>query len=160
MSAFVCGQDHFKALAIFATTRRHGSLRVDPRYVDGLESVDPQVCQDELACVYADVLYRENVRSCFVRYPREDLDSLPGEFEKPDTVTVTHGDIVRAAYRLPAVSILKMCDCLEYQSCESDNWRETVAYRLLNSIRRAAIRELVGYDDAPWDFSVARSRAG
>ena len=37
MSAFICGPDHFIALAVFATHRNPGwSFRVDPRYVAGL----------------------------------------------------------------------------------------------------------------------------
>jgi hypothetical protein len=55
--------------------------------------------------------------------------------------------------RLNPVSILKLCDCLEYQSCETEDYNETVAYRLLNVIRRAAIRILPGYDDAKWEIA-------
>ena len=56
------------------------------------------------------------------------------------------------APRLPlnAVEVLKACDCLEYQSCEVDEWERTPAARLLDSIRAAAISALPGYDAAPW----------
>lgn len=38
MSAFICSDKHFQALAIFAVHRRFGgSRRVDPRYIDGLD---------------------------------------------------------------------------------------------------------------------------
>jgi len=36
MSAFICGPDHFKALAIFAAARAHGRRNVDPRYCEML----------------------------------------------------------------------------------------------------------------------------
>lgn len=32
MSAFICSDDHFKALAIFAATRTPAGWTVDPRY--------------------------------------------------------------------------------------------------------------------------------
>ena len=160
MSAFVCGSDHFKALAIFAASR-HGHLgrRVDPRYVEGLvispehapcgaENLPPR----ELAAIYANVLYAENVRSVGARYPEDTFESMPGPIDKPEQIHITARDETLAIYRLKPVEILKMCDCLEYQSCETDDWETTVACRLWNAIRRAAIRALSGYEDAPWNY--------
>lgn len=158
MSAFICGPDHFKVLAIFAASRAHGSLRVDPRYLKGCEKLEGY---DELklASAYADVLYAENVRSVLRRYPDDTEESAPGPINKPTHIRVTGRDVCAAAFRLPAVSILKMCDCLEYQSCETDDWEQTPAYRLLNAIRKAAIHALPGYDAAPWDYDVPESKA-
>ena len=163
MSAFICGPEHFKALAIFAAERRphSGDIRVNPRYIEGL---DPEgiyallgldnLNPDELASLYADLLYRENIRSVLTRYPQDDIESAPGPIKKPAHITVTGRDQCAANLRLPPVSILKMCDCWEYQSCETDDWEQTPAYKLLNAIRRAAIRSLPGYEDAPWDYCV------
>lgn len=65
-----------------------------------------------------------------------------------------------AAYRfrsftkpLSAVAILKACDCLEYQSCEHDQWGDSVAKSLLDSIRTVATRHVPGYGDAQWEIS-------
>jgi len=162
MSAFVCGPDHFKALAIFAASRTGGygnaRLRVDPRYIDGLEpAVDGlhNLTSAAIASFYADVLYKENIRSVGHRYPGDTLESMPGLINKPEHIEISHNDMTLAVYRLKPVQLLKMCDCLEYQSCETDDYRETVAFRLLNAIRRAGIRALAGYEEAPWDYCAA-----
>lgn len=161
MSAFICGADHFKALALFAAARTGGygmaHLRVDPRYVQGL--THPQhserglenFTERELASLYADVLYQENVRSVAYRYEDTPRDKLPGPLADSGFVGITNRDIVER-FRLAPVAILKMCDCLEYQSCETPDYRESVAWNLLGAIRKAAIRELPGYEEAPWDF--------
>lgn len=168
MSAFICGPDHFKVLAMFAAARRprSGDWRVNPHYVEGL---DPEgvyavrgldnLYDDELASLYADVLFRENIRSVKARYPDDKLTDLPGPIDLPAHITVTGRDRCNPKLQLPPVSVLKMCDCLEYQSCESDDWEKTVAYRLLNAIRRAAIRSLPKYDDAPWDYWSEEAKA-
>ena len=166
MSAFICGPDHFKVLAIFAAHRSRGSWRVDPRYIKGL---DPEglyalrglenLNDNELASLYADVLFRENIRSVRARYPNDKLDELPGPNDLPAHITITGRDQCIAALRLKPVQVLKMLDCLEYQSCETENWEKTVAHTLLQDIRRAAIRQLPGYDDAPWDYDAEEVRA-
>jgi hypothetical protein len=52
----------------------------------------------------------------------------------------------------PMVNILKLCDCLEYQSCERDDYMESDAYKQLNRIRGLLISALPGYENAPWAF--------
>ena len=158
MSAFICGPDHFKVLAIFAASRSHGSLNVDPRYIKGLVG-DHNSTTTDLATLYADTLYRENIRSVRGRYPEDKWDDLPGPIVKPLHIVVDSRDQTLAKYRPSPVAILKMCDCLEYQSCETEDYRQTVAFALLDSIRRAAIRRLVGYEDAPWDFYAEEAKA-
>lgn len=161
MSAYICDTDTFKALAIFAATRQHGDWRVDPRYVEGLDSPEyalrgiKNLCADELATLYADTLYRENVRSVAYRYPEDARTDLPGTNSDAGFVQVTTRDLLNPGFmRVPAVAILKSCDCLQYQSCETPDYKESVAYHLLDAIRKAAIRALPGYDDAPWGYEL------
>lgn len=159
MSAFICGPDHFTALAVFAASRKGGrDWRVDPRYVNGL--THPEAAQRglenfnpyELATLYADTLFQENIRSVRARYPDDKRDSLPGPCILPLHIVVKSSHFNDCRWVLEPVAILKMCDGLEYQSCETEDWKETVAYRLLQAIRRAAIRALPGYEAAPWDY--------
>lgn len=159
MSAYICGPDHFKALAVFAASRRFGrEWRVDPRYVPGL--THPEAAKrgldnfnpHELATLYADTLYQENIRSVRARYPDDKRDDLPGPCIKPLHIVVTGADFQTRKLRFEPVAILKMCDGLEYQSCETEEWPQTVACRLLQAIRKAAISALPGYDKAPWDY--------
>jgi hypothetical protein len=166
MSAYICSPDHFIALAVFAASRRHGrDWRVDPRYIKGL--THPEAAMrglehfnaHELATLYADTLYQENIRSVRTRYPGDTWDSLPGPCIKPLHIIVQHGHFNHVNWALKPIAILKMCDGLEYQSCETEDWEQTVAYRLLESIRKAAIRTLPGYEDAPWDYCKDEAKA-
>jgi len=171
MSAFVCGPDHFKALALFATSRGNwGYPRVDPRLVRGLVNhivgLNPTISKPpeqwgrtRLASAYADVLYKENIRSVGERYPDDTRDTLPGPIVKPLHIVVSGEDESNASLRLPPVSILKMLDCLDYQSCETNDWTETLAYRLVHHIRSAAISDLPGYEAAPWDYYIEERAA-
>ena len=165
MSAFICGPDHFIALAVFATHRNPGSgFRVDPRYVSGMDHPEAaqrgieNLTRTELATLYANVLYAANIRSVLARYPNDTLESAPGLIEKPEQIEVTHKHVMHPNWILKSVQILKMCDCLEYQSNEADDWKESTACNLLNAIRRAAVRALPGYDDAPWDYDAPAER--
>jgi hypothetical protein len=158
MSAFICTEDHFKALAIFAASRTIGygtsHRRVDPNYIDGMPPDLAVALDKDVATTFANILYRENIRSVGTRYPADKLQDMPGPNNKPDEITIESIDFTLAVFRLPPLWILKMCDCLEYQSCENDDYRQTVAFELLDKIRRAAIKALKGYGDAPWEYSV------
>ena len=48
------------------------------------------------------------------------------------------------------IAAIKLCDCYDYQACETDDYEKTEAARLVDAIRSKAIRALPGYDDAPW----------
>lgn len=156
MSAYICSTEHFKALAVFATNKQRGysSIQVDPKYIDGFrfsQHVFSNMDPEAIATFYANTLYCENYRSVENRYPGGG--ALPGPIELPGEITVTTKDRRDPQYaQLDAVNILKMCDGLEYQSCECDDWRKSVAYELLTAIRLAAIRTLPGYDQAHWTY--------
>ena len=156
MSAFTCQPEHFQQLAIFATQQRPGErMRIEPRYLRhpasrvwaaiAAASGDDMV-QDRVATFYANTLQAENVRSVNYRYQDSEVAT-------PITVPF------RAALLVNPIDILKMCDCLEYQSCETDDWEQSAAFELLSLIRRAAIRALPGYEKAPWDYITPTSKA-
>lgn len=170
MSAFICGPDHFKAIAIFAASRGDGERwRVDPRYVDGLTHPEAQsrglenFNDYELATMYADILYQENIRSVRERYPDDKWDELPGPCIKPLHIVVKPCDYMAGKYlRVKPIEVLVALNSWEYQSCETEDFRTTVAYRLAERIRRAAIRALPGYDKASekfWDYYPDEARA-
>jgi hypothetical protein len=90
----------------------------------------------------AQVLFNENARSVGYRYRTDDE---AGEFTyqrycNPQPMS-------RAE---EALTVLKCCNCLAYQSCECPDYRETEAHAIVDAIRQAAIRWLPGYDEAPW----------
>jgi hypothetical protein len=159
MSAYICDPEHHKALAAWAASRPAPKYpgdctqRVNPVYLrdETAKQLDPYDVE-AVASFFANTLYQENIRSVWARYPDEKWESLPGPSVKPDSLTVTYTEAKRNWYLKP-IDILKMCDGLEYQSCETSDWRETLAYNLLTRIRHAAIAELPGYEEAPWEYT-------
>lgn len=49
-----------------------------------------------------------------------------------------------------AVQVIRLCDCYNYQTCETPDWQETEAYAIYTALREAAIGALPGMDDAEW----------
>ena len=130
MSAYLCNDEHFDALATWATRRSpHGSTF---RYRFNGEWHEPD------AAKIATTLHAQNVRSVNHRYE---------ESESP-------------AYRYRAVPIdcidakdvLMACAGLEYQSCETPDWEETEAYAILSAIRERAI-QVVTENSRCWNIS-------
>ena len=156
MSAYICNPETFVALAAYAAGRHHrgypGSAtdRIPPAYLRAFNGPDlSHYSSQERAEFFAEVLYEENIRSVLTRYPNDTLESAPGPLEKPKRIEIFDRDVTSPPVTDP-IAILKLCDGLEYQSSETDDWRETLAFALLGAIRKAAIRELSGYDDAEW----------
>jgi len=137
MSAFLCGDDHFMALAFAAVTDRYnyGSLTLYHRG-KRIELNAQQI---------VDLLYRENRKSLFARYSDRD-PAFVGK-AKPPTYRQPPGA------PLPAVSIIKMIHCYEYQACEHKSWHGSLARAVAKAIEAHALRRLPGYDDAPWEYS-------
>ena len=91
------------------------------------------------------ILLDENVRSVAHRYNNRIND---GERNA--------GAIY--AYRpfatpLAPVEFLKACKCLEFQSCETDDYETTVAYRIIRACIDSVARDLPGYESAPWEVT-------
>lgn len=165
MSAFICNPDHIKALALFSVTGRNEpaiSTRWLERELEGQPAeLRAQVTwgdRQNIAETVANILHAENIRSVSYRYEEPatyadgmSTDNLPGLCERPELITVSASEAFNPPVTNP-VHILKMCSCLEYQSCETEDYRETVAYKILEAIRATAIRRMPGYEDAPWEY--------
>lgn len=141
----ICHPDHFKALAIFAANAVH------PLHC-GFDRMNA-ASKETLATAYADTLYQENIRSIRSRYPERTWNDLPGLGHMPLHIVVTSREMADPSLKPDIISILKMCDCLEFVSRENEDYWETPAYLLLRSIRSEAISRLDGYEDACWMFS-------
>lgn len=121
MSAYICNPETFAALATFG-------------YQAGVRGRDGQRLERESI---AATLYAANVASVNHRYGESESEELPG------------GEFVRLL-AVPAMWVVKACDCVQYQSCERGDYYSSEAWEILEQIRRAAVRALPGYDDAPW----------
>jgi hypothetical protein len=47
---------------------------------------------------------------------------------------------------------LKNIDCIDYQSCEVDNYYQSEFYYFLNRLKQFAIYRIDGYDQAQWGY--------
>jgi len=88
-------------------------------------------------------LWYENQLSVWHRYPADERERhiylypcKNGHFDVP-------------ALR-PVVEVIKLIDCLEYQSCEHDAWETSAARKFCVDLRHRLTSYLPGYDAAPW----------
>lgn len=147
MSAFIVSHDHIDALLTFASERhRYGAVSY---YVK--ETGARVVITEENATEIGRILITENERSVYARYSDCGPGNAPGTIGQ-DAANYT---FKRWPYSSPltAVSILKGCSCFDYQACETDDYEDSLAFEIVNTIRKRAISRLPGYDDAPgWEF--------
>jgi hypothetical protein len=132
MSAFIVNPEHIIELAVFLQKSRRKHREFQP--------IEITLNHAELI---ANTLNFENYRSVNYRYD---------DNEQPEKIIISIKDYDNPRVTNP-VHILKMADCLAYQSCETDDWYMTSAKEMIDEIRRAAIQELPGYDNAPWAYS-------
>jgi len=157
MSAFLCEKELFFALSCFAVSKSHGSMRVNPNYLDtdkmsafkcpqnGTGHATNSAYDLAVANFYANVLQEENIRSLEARYGEGGAEDFTDEdLTKPLEIKRI------PPTQLNAVQLFKLCDCLEYQSCETSDYEDSLAFKILTKIRREIIHTLDGYEDASW----------
>jgi hypothetical protein len=174
MSAFVVSEQHITAIVSVAVSgpsdaesQWHGIswsrecepeststvrwMRLATAGLAELRKSDKEITADEFGAI----LWAENVLSVRYRYPDEDPDSLPGtvgddgrgEWSVPYRYTWPHNQ-----RRPTAVEALKLLLCLEYQSCEHPEWRQSEAFRICEALKDSIIGALPGYSAAPWEW--------
>lgn len=152
MSAFIVGHNLIDVILTFASESHNKAsyyVEATKRRVD---------ITRENATEVGRILLTENERSVYQRYTDIDASSV----NKPGT----HGqdaesyEFKRWPTTINPVSVLKACSCFDYQACETDDYRATLASTIIDAIRHHAIRRLPGYDDAQgWDdFSRAKKK--
>lgn len=147
MSAFICNPSH---LGILAAATVHCRCPIS-EYANNEPILIAQGVARELA--------RENIRSVAARYPRDVSGSRPGpclgdaEIEEAAALYAAHYVVhIGHVTKLKAVELLSLISCLEYQSCETDDYGKSLACRQLEWLRGAIIRTLPGYDKAPYEY--------
>lgn len=142
MSAYICNPEHIGALAAFAAHPKTGSVIS--------ECLGPEINPIGRAILVAELLMRGNIESVAYRYnekPAPPVDEFIASAEEYAAYYIRHPPTLRP------IDIIRMVECLDYQSCEPPNWNESLAKRQLDWILSAAIRQLPGYDTAIRDFS-------
>lgn len=94
---------------------------------------------DEHLAHMGNILKSQNVRSLNARYPKSPTELVSFEFKYKHQNETNY-----------VMTALKILSCYEYQSCESDDWYDSVAYKLVNVLRARLVSTLPGYEDAPW----------
>lgn len=147
MSAFICNPSH---LGILAAAAVHYRCPIS-EYANNEPVLIAQGVARELA--------RENIRSVAHRYPQDVSGGRPGpclhdnEIEEAAAFYAAHYVVhIGNVTKLKAVELLSLISCLEYQSCETDDWTKSLACRQLEWLKGAVIRSLPGYSDAPYEY--------
>lgn len=148
MSAYLCENEHFVQLAAWLCNDDYSGLgwlaRQTSYHADHIHA-------DEIATHVANILKKENARSLCARY-----DDRADEYwnDKDDAIPpITLGEVTRMQ-GCDLGKIAKATDCYEYQACETDDFRESVAWRILGIIRKEIGTRQRGYEEANWGIPV------
>jgi hypothetical protein len=129
MSAFIVSDTHINALVRYASRHNVRAFHGNPLAMF-------QVKDNEQAA--AELLLAENVKSVNYRYRDNEVMSITYD---------------RGAPILTAIQAIKAAQCLRYQSCECDDFEESIAFKLIEAIISDAIPRLEGYESAQWGIS-------
>lgn len=143
MSAFVVSHAHIDALLTFADLKR---------LTDYL-SYEVNHGTEKLSLTeIGRILLAENERSVCHRYPDCTESDKPGTIgeEAIGYKFKTWQSVFKLQHGQLCALILKACDCYDYQACETDDYDQSIARRIIDRIRDRAIHSLPGYEDAPW----------
>jgi hypothetical protein len=136
MSAFMCSEKHIKSIVRF--------FDADKRYAP--EKWANKTPQDLCALL-------EHANRVSVNHRYRHSDGIPA-VSVVEFVWTKKDD---AAAPVSALVAFKLIQCLDYQSCETDDWRDSEACAFLDWLQSkaaaAVIRALPAYDAAPWGIS-------
>lgn len=136
MSAFIVDDMHINAIVTYAIDHRLDYYSADAKTRIAITSDNAEAV--------GRILMDENVRSVCARY------SEVADDEKSAGATYS---FKRFPVPLTSIEIIKACDCLAYQSCETDNWEESLAWNIINAIKGSAVHGIGGYEAAPWEIT-------
>lgn len=144
MSAFIVSHDHIDALLTFAK---------DKRMLDRLSYlVDRNAAKPLTATEIGRVLLAENERSVNYRYREEESHAHEYNFKPFEPFALMQ-------FPKKLAWVLKACSCFDYQACETDDYEQSIARKIIRAIEAKAIGCLPGYEDAPWEINRERVTA-
>lgn len=152
MSAYLVEPQHITEIVKWASNPQQGNL----------SHVYNQITKREIDCdaeSLIEILSLANIESLVARYGEQAEVEYEGYEDKCKSILKysTDGASVSlltgvGSCDLKADDIYNMVRCLEYQSCEVDNWVETDAYWLLNAIRDMAGSKMSKDANVSWSF--------
>ncbi len=131
MSAFLVQAETIAALASYAAAHKCCNYGI----LAGRGIFEPEKI--------AEILAEENIRSVSARYEREP--------DEADFMYINQcKELVKRSVSVSTGQIAKHLSCLEYQSCETDDYYQTDAYKILVTIMEDLLDEAPGYKAANW----------
>jgi hypothetical protein len=127
MSAFLCSVAHLSVLTIGITANR-----------------DEPLFDDEVFTM----LLEENANSLKYRYtnPEDCTDEAIAGLRFNPLIVLEHPQVFTPA------ALIKLAQSYRYQACEHPEWQTTRACRLIDELISRQIRNLPGYEAAPWSI--------
>jgi hypothetical protein len=150
MSAFIVSHDHIDAVVTYAVQTRISFW--NPEANKRIEIT--RTTAEEIGRI----LLHENETSVRYRYNETNPGELPGTIGE-NAETYAYRPFFRAGGSLTVIQAIKAVGCLEYQSCEHHEWEDSLAWRICDAIKSAAIHRLPGYDNAGWHINREEARA-
>ena len=149
MSAYMVDREHICFLVSAARKLSHSRHGLSWYW----EERDPPwtgFCSDnrDQASTLGQVLWDANLKSVNARYKPTN-----------DVFIYSHARDYRFDEITP-VQVFKAIQCLAYQSCEYEAWKESEAFAILEAMKYAQISCLPGYDDAQWGAPIHRGEKG
>lgn len=141
MSAYVVSDNHINELVRF----------IDSRFYQNKSYL--QILLPDLCLIKDDKLFFERIGQELLK---ENYFSVNHRYLHLDILGKAHKFNYRPELgkaKLSPVVILKLINCLDYQSCEHEGWETSAACKILESIKSHAINQLEGYDAAPWGIN-------
>lgn len=141
MSAYVVSDNHINELIRYIDSRFYLNKSYLQRVIPELAFIrDDRLFFEKVG----QELLNENYRSVNYRYKNSEDEYKCHKFTYKEKL---------AEKKLKPVEILKLVACLDYQSCETNDWETTRAYKILESIKSFAINQLDGYNEASWGIN-------
>lgn len=137
MSAYIVENDHIDAMLTYAARRGVSYYWQNQRIL--ITRFNAEEIGRELMA--------QNERSVMHRYPGDDITDAAARYQFNPMNELMLMEAPRAA-----AWILAACDCLDYQSSETDDYQGTLAHVVTKAIQSAAIAHLPKYD-APWGIT-------
>lgn len=150
MSAFMVGDEHINTLIGWTLSKAHGVFSeirwvVSPEDADrnpvGIRSTlgtNFRYLNPETASVVGQILVDANAKSIEARYEEDEFRIY--EYNAPRTLSWN------------PVEIMSACSCYDYQSCESDDYKESEACAIIDAIRHLCISILCDQNHTPWEI--------
>ena len=135
MSAYIVSNAHIRELAVYFVLSQHYGPHV-PYYQDLIEAQHK-----------ARILAEGNLASTQARYTH-----TVGDDDWPLPMPEIELHHLQQPKVTNPLDIIRMAHCLDYQSCEVEDWEDTNAWKLIMRIIARAAGKLPGYDTATRDY--------